>query len=181
MTEVEVKSRADLRAWLAANHTQTDSVLLVVYKKHTDHYLPLGDAITELLCWGWIDSVTRRIDADRSSYRIGPRNPKSAWSALNKAKIEEARASGQMTSAGEALVAQAKENGMWDFLDDVDRLEAPQDLLTALGDQLALSAFSSYVIAASNGGVRRAAAAAMACAAARTFERARIRGRKYRR
>ncbi|SHH51923.1 YdeI/OmpD-associated family protein [Marivita hallyeonensis] len=134
MTEIEVKSRSELRAWLAENHTRTESVWLVVYKKHTDHYLPWGDAVTELLCWGWIDSVTRKVDADRTSYRIAPRNPKSAWSAVNKDKVEEARAAGLMTPAGEALISAAKENGMWTFLDDVERLEAPQDLLDALGD-----------------------------------------------
>ena len=134
MTEVEVKSRAELRAWLAANHVRTEGVWLVVYKKHTPHYLPWGEAVSELLCWGWVDSVTRRVDAERSSYRIAPRNPKSAWSAVNKAKVEDARAAGLMTPAGEALIAAAQENGMWNFLDDVERLEAPQDLLEALGD-----------------------------------------------
>jgi len=134
VTEVEVTSRAKLRAWLAENHTRTEGVWLVVYKKHTPHYLPWGEAVSELLCWGWVDSVTRKVDADRSSYRIAPRNPKSAWSAVNKAKVEEARAAGLMTPAGEALIAAAQENGMWRFLDDVERLEAPQDLLDALGD-----------------------------------------------
>ena len=134
MTEVEVKSRAELRAWLAENHTRTEGVWLVVYKKHTDHYLPWGDAVSELLCWGWVDSVTRKVDADRSSYRIAPRNPKSAWSAVNKAKVEEARAAGMMTPAGEALIAAAQDNGMWVFLDDVERLERPDDLTVALGD-----------------------------------------------
>jgi uncharacterized protein YdeI (YjbR/CyaY-like superfamily) len=134
MTEVEVKSRAELRAWLAENHTRTEGVWLVVYKKHTDHYLPWGEAVSELLCWGWVDSVTRKVDADRSSYRIAPRNPKSAWSAVNKAKVEEVRAAGLMTPAGEALIAVAQANGMWDFLDDVERLERPDDLTAALGD-----------------------------------------------
>lgn len=137
MTEepsIEVKSRADLRTWLADNHTRTEGVWLVVYKKHTEHYLPWGEAVSELLCWGWIDSVTRKVDADRTSYRIAPRSPKSAWSAVNKAKVEEAHGAGLMTPAGEALIAAAKENGMWHFLDDVERLEAPQDLLSALGD-----------------------------------------------
>lgn len=133
MTEVEVKSRAELRAWLAANHATSDGVWLVVYKKHTPHYLPWGDAVSELLCWGWVDSVTRKVDADRSSYRIAPRNPKSAWSAVNKAKVEEARAAGLMTPAGEALIEAAQQNGMWFFLDDVERLEVPKDLAAALG------------------------------------------------
>ncbi|MEM9343424.1 MAG: YdeI/OmpD-associated family protein [Pseudomonadota bacterium] len=126
-------SRADLRAWLTANHATSPSVWLVTWKKHTDRYVPFDDLIEELLCWGWVDSRTRGVDADRSSVLIAPRNPKSAWSAVNKAKVEAARASGAMTDAGEALIAAAKANGMWAFLDDVERLERPDDLTDALG------------------------------------------------
>lgn len=128
LLQVEVKSRAELRAWLAANHATATSVWLVVHKKPSPHYLPWGDAVEELLCWGWVDSVTRKVDDTRASYRISPRSPKSAWSAVNKAKVDAARASGAMTPAGEALIDAAKANGMWTFLDDVERLEVPDDL-----------------------------------------------------
>jgi uncharacterized protein YdeI (YjbR/CyaY-like superfamily) len=129
---VTVTSRADLRAWLAANHTRDSGAWLVTFKKHTAHYLPFEEAVEELLCWGWIDSRTRGIDADRTSVLIAPRNPKSAWSAVNKAHVARARASGAMTAAGEAKIAAAMENGMWAFLDDVERLERPADLQAAL-------------------------------------------------
>ena len=131
--EVEIKSRADLRDWLTTHHTQSESVWLVTWKKHTDHYVSLDEVIEELLCWGWVDSVTRGVDSDRSSIRITKRNPKSAWSAVNKAKVETARAAGRMKPPGEAVIAVARENGMWTFLDDVERLEVPDDLATALG------------------------------------------------
>lgn len=132
LPEVEVRSRADLRAWLACHHASGSSVWLVTYKKHSDHYVSQGELISELLCWGWIDSRTRGMDADRSAVLIAPRNPKSAWSAVNKAKIEDERAAGHMTAAGEALIAAAQANGMWGFLDDVERLEEPADLAAAL-------------------------------------------------
>lgn len=135
--EVEVKSRADLRAWLKTNHDTSPSVWLVTYKKHTDHYVPFETLIEELLCWGWIDSRTRGVDADRTSVLIAPRNPKSAWSAVNKALVENARASGAMTPAGEALIDIAKTSGMWSFLDDVERLDRPRDLDAALGARIA--------------------------------------------
>lgn len=131
--EIEVKSRAELRDWLTANHATAGTVWMVFYKKHTDHYVPFGELVSELLCWGWVDVVTRGVDEDRSSVRASPRNPKSAWSAVNKAKVEEARAAGLMMPAGEALIDAAKANGMWEFLDDVERLEVPQDLADALG------------------------------------------------
>ncbi|MGR3467649.1 MAG: YdeI/OmpD-associated family protein [Shimia sp.] len=131
--QVEVRSRADLRAWLAEHHTRTDGVWLVHYKKHTLHYVPFGDLVSELLCWGWVDAASRGIDANRSAHRIAPRSPKSAWSGVNKRKVVEARAAGQMTPAGEAAIAVAEANGMWTFLDDVERLEVPEDLAIALG------------------------------------------------
>lgn len=123
----------ELRHWLSQNHTQTESVWLVFWKKHTSHYTPIGELISELLCWGWVDAVTRGVDADRSSVRAAPRRAQSAWSAVNKAKVEEARAAGLMTEAGEAAIARAKANGKWEFLDDVERLEVPNDLAEALG------------------------------------------------
>ncbi|MEM0947598.1 MAG: YdeI/OmpD-associated family protein [Pseudomonadota bacterium] len=132
LDRVEVVSRSELRAWLEQNHASGRSVWLVTWKKHSPHYLPYPDMIQELLCWGWIDSKTRSVDADRTSVLVAPRNPKSAWSAINKAHVAEARAAGLMADAGEALIQAAKANGMWTFLDDVERLERPADLEAAL-------------------------------------------------
>ncbi len=131
---ITVKSCADLHNWLRAHHKRDTGVWLVTYKKHTDHYLDWGDMISELLCWGWVDSQTRGVDADRTSVLIAPRNPRSAWSAINKEKVAALRAEGRMQPAGEALITAAKANGMWNFLDDVERLEVPADLATALAD-----------------------------------------------
>lgn len=131
--QVEVRSRADLRGWLTANHQTATTLWLVTYKKHHPDYLAYEPLVEELLCWGWIDSVTRKLDADRTMLLIAPRNIKSAWSALNKAHVERARASGAMTPAGESKIAAAQTNGMWSFLDDVERLQVPPDLSKALG------------------------------------------------
>ncbi|WP_158270012.1 YdeI/OmpD-associated family protein [Litoreibacter ponti] len=133
--EVEVRSRAELRAWLAENHTQSGSVWLVSYKASHPDYLSVEERVKELLCWGWIDSVPRRIDDIRTAILISPRKDSSAWSAVNKAYVTELRATGEMTQAGEAKITAAQANGMWEFLDDVDRLEVPDDLAKLLGDQ----------------------------------------------
>jgi uncharacterized protein YdeI (YjbR/CyaY-like superfamily) len=127
-----VRIRAELRAWLAANHATAKAVWLATYKRHHPDYLAYEPQVEELLCWGWIDSVTRALDADRSMILVAPRNPKSAWSAINKAHVERARASGAMTPAGEAKIAAALANGQWDFLNDVDALLDPPDLTAAL-------------------------------------------------
>lgn len=129
---LSVRSRPELRDWLASNHATARALWLASYKKHHPDYLAYEPIVAELLCWGWIDSVTRALDADRSMILIAPRNPKSAWSAINKTHVARARASGAMTPAGEAKIAAAQANGMWDFLNDVDALIDPPDLTAAL-------------------------------------------------
>lgn len=127
-----VRRRAELRDWLALHHTKTGSVWLASFKRHHPDYLAYDPIFEELLCWGWIDSVTRALDADRKMILIAPRRVTSAWSAINKAHVDRARASGAMTMAGEAKVAAAITNGQWTFLDDVERLDLPPELATAL-------------------------------------------------
>jgi len=127
-----IRSRADLRAWLAENHSGAPTVWLASFKRHHPEYLAYEPIVEELLCWGWIDSVTRALDADRSMMPIAPLSPKPARSAINKAHVDRARASGAMTPAGEAKVALALASGQWDFRNDVDALIAPDDLLAAL-------------------------------------------------
>lgn len=142
---VTIRSRAELRTWLAENHGGKGPVWLASYKKHHPDYIGPPDQITEeLLCWGWINSVPRALDADRTMILIAPRNPGSAWSAVNKALVARARASGAMTPAGEASIAAAQANGMWDFLNDVEALIAPDDLVTALAAAGATQTYDAY-------------------------------------
>jgi uncharacterized protein YdeI (YjbR/CyaY-like superfamily) len=130
---VTVASRAALRAWLAEHHAASPGVWLATYKKHHPCHLPWMEAVEELICWGWVDGQIAALDADRMRHRVARRNPKSAWSAVNKDIAARMRATGRMTPAGEAVIAEAVATDMWTFLDDVERLEVPEDLAVALG------------------------------------------------
>ena len=129
---VTVRGRGALRDWLAENHATAPTVWLASYKRHHPDYLAYEAIVEELLCWGWIDSVTRALDGERKMILIARRKVTSGWSAINKAHVMRARASGVMTPAGEAKIAAAMANGMWDFLKDVDALQVPDDLMAAL-------------------------------------------------
>ena len=130
---VEVTSRAQWRAWLTNNHTQTDSIWLVTYKKHTgSRYLPYDAIVEEALCFGWIDSLPRKLDADRTMLLLSPRRPKSPWSKLNKDRVNNMLDQGLMTPAGQEKINQAKADGSWTFLDDVEALIIPEDLASSL-------------------------------------------------
>lgn len=131
--QVEVKSLAELAAWLKANHATSGSVWLVTYKKTSPHHIPWMDVVAELIAWGWIDSAVRGIDDERFKHLISPRSDKSAWSAVNKDIVARLTKEGRMQPPGAEKIAIAKANGMWSFLDDVERLEVPEDLALALG------------------------------------------------
>ena len=128
---VMVRSRAEWRNWLVTHHTQRPSVWLVTFKTHHPDHVSYDDAVEEALCFGWVDSVPRKLDGDRSMVLMSPRKPGSAWSGLNKRRVAAMEAAGLMTEAGRALVETAKRNGMWTFLDDVERLDVPNDLAEA--------------------------------------------------
>jgi uncharacterized protein YdeI (YjbR/CyaY-like superfamily) len=129
----EFRSRQELRDWLKTNHANADRFWLVGFKKHVaDHYVPYGDIVEELLCFGWIDSRTRRLDEDRTMYLVGPRKPGSSWSASNKQRVAKLEKTGRMTDAGRAKIDAAKQDGSWTFLDDIENLVIPDDLKRAL-------------------------------------------------
>lgn len=132
LQQVEVQCRQQLRAWLEAHHAQSDSIWLVVWKKHTPHHIPYSDIVDEALCFGWIDSQPRKLDADRSLLRLSPRKPRSGWSGVNKQKIERLIDEGLMAVPGLARIAQAQEDGSWEQLDSASSDQVPPDLAAAL-------------------------------------------------
>lgn len=132
--EVHVDSGAELRAWLEANHDSSEGAWLVTHKKTsaTGPYVSWTEIVDELIAFGWVDSVQKRVDEDRSKLQITPRKPKSKWSRVNKERVARLIAEGRMAPPGIATVELAKETGTWTALDAVERLEEPDDLKAAL-------------------------------------------------
>jgi len=89
-------------------------------------------ALEEALCFGWIDSQGKRLDAERTLLWFAPRQPGSAWARSNKERVARLLAAGLMAPAGLAKVEAAKANGSWYVLDSVEALEVPADLAEAL-------------------------------------------------
>ncbi|MBO6537359.1 MAG: YdeI/OmpD-associated family protein [Balneolaceae bacterium] len=128
-----IESAEELRSWLEKNHPQKESVWLVRRKKaFTNSYLDYDSIVDELICYGWVDSLPRALDEKKTMLRISPRNPKSNWSGINKERVARLLEEGRMKKPGLDLVEIAKENGAWNFLDDVEQLIIPEDLQVAL-------------------------------------------------
>lgn len=127
------KSRAAWRAWLAKHHTRAEGVWLISYKKGTGK--PRVDyeaAVEEALCFGWVDSLPRRLDDERTMLYFAPRKPGSGWSRPNKERVARLQAAGLMAPAGLAKVEAAQRDGSWAKLDAVEALDLPPDLTAAL-------------------------------------------------
>jgi uncharacterized protein YdeI (YjbR/CyaY-like superfamily) len=108
-------------------------VWLVTYKKAAgDRYVPYADTVEEALCFGWVDSKSRSVDAERSMLLMTPRKPGSGWSRPNKERVGRLAAAGLLAPAGEAVIEAAKADGSWSKLDAVENLEEPGDLRAAL-------------------------------------------------
>jgi len=113
--ELYVTNRDDWRVWLKANHAKKKEIWLIYYKKHTGKpRIPYEDAVEEALCFGWIDSIIKKIDDETYSQKFTPRKETSGWSELNKNRVEKMIKQGRMTEAGMAKIRAAKKNGQWD-------------------------------------------------------------------
>lgn len=103
--QVHFEEREAWRAWLKENHAELKEVWLVFYKKHTERAtVSYDEAVEEALCFGWIDSIIKRLDEDRYAQKFTPRRERSKWSASNLARVERMIAAGRMTDAGLAKI-----------------------------------------------------------------------------
>ena len=125
-------SRCEWRAWLEENHDKSDGIWFVYYKKAAGKpRVTYDEAVEEALCFGWIDSVPRKMDDERSKLLFTPRKPKSVWSKPNKERVRKLIESGAMTEIGLKKIEAAKKDGSWNALDRSDSLTIEKDLVEA--------------------------------------------------
>jgi uncharacterized protein YdeI (YjbR/CyaY-like superfamily) len=100
-----VTDRKQWRAWLKENHASASDVWLIYYKKHTGKpRIPYDDAVEEALCFGWIDSIVKRVDEERTAQRFSPRRPKSFLSETNRERVRRLIKAKKMTRIGLAKI-----------------------------------------------------------------------------
>ncbi|GAB3752481.1 YdeI/OmpD-associated family protein [Spirosoma pomorum] len=125
-------NRQQWREWLTEHHTTKQSIWLIYHKKNSSVTgITYSEAVEEALCFGWIDSTVKPIDAERYRQFFSRRKPVSTWSKVNKDRIQRLVDKGLMTKAGFDSIDTAKQNGSWTILDDVEALVMPADLAEA--------------------------------------------------
>jgi uncharacterized protein YdeI (YjbR/CyaY-like superfamily) len=106
---------AEWRQWLEANSRTEKSVWLVIHhKKNTAPCVGLIEATEVALCFGWIDSLAKKRDAESFYLTFTPRKAKSKWSKPNRERAERLIAQGLMTEQGQAAIDLAKRTGRWE-------------------------------------------------------------------
>jgi uncharacterized protein YdeI (YjbR/CyaY-like superfamily) len=135
--ELYVSNRDDWRSWLRRNYDCRKKVWLIYYKKHSGKpSIPYDDSVEEALCFGWVDSIIRKIDDEKFARKFTPRTSRSTWSETNKKRVKKMVAEGKMTEAGMKVIRESKRSGEW-FKNPVSasykgKLEVPPYLKDAL-------------------------------------------------
>src|SRR5437660_2893103 len=100
-----VTNREERRAWLTRHYQSETEVWLIYYKKQTGRpRISYDQAVDEALCFGWIDSIVKRMDDEKFAQKFTPRRDCTTWSALNKRRLRKLIREGRMTEAGLAKI-----------------------------------------------------------------------------
>src|SRR5438270_2774803 len=98
---LEVRSRQEWRNWLREHHDSESEIWLVLPKRHTsEQSITYDEIVEEALCFGWIDSIVKRLDHNRYARKLTPRKPGSKWSTLNRRRYADLQARGLLAAPG---------------------------------------------------------------------------------
>lgn len=133
LERVYFETREEWRRWLAENYARPVGIWLAFRKKRTGAArLSYDEIVEEALCFGWIDSLPRKLNDEWTQIMLTPRKPGSVWSEINRRRVEKLIAEGRMAPPGIAKVEAAKADGSWLRLEGSDSLAVPSDLAAAL-------------------------------------------------
>jgi Uncharacterized protein conserved in bacteria len=105
---LDVRTRADWRRWLAEHHVSSPGVWLLRHKQHTGvQSMPYEDLVREALCFGWVDSLIKRLDDNCYAIKVTPRRRTSKWSDLNRKRWKQLKAAGLLAAPGLAAAPAA--------------------------------------------------------------------------
>jgi uncharacterized protein YdeI (YjbR/CyaY-like superfamily) len=103
MKTLDARTLDRWRSWLDQHHASETEIWLIFHKQHTGTpSVDYMDALDEALCYGWIDSLIKRIDDDRYARKFTPRKPDSKWSDVNRKRYAELASARRLKPAGKA-------------------------------------------------------------------------------
>lgn len=131
--QILFEERSAWRQWLAEHHATSRGIFVITWRKGSGKpILSYDDMVEEALCFGWIDSLPRKLDAQRTMLYFSPRKKGSPWSGLNKERIIKLEAEGLIEEPGRRLIEAAKADGSWESYDAAQNLIEPLELAEGL-------------------------------------------------
>jgi uncharacterized protein YdeI (YjbR/CyaY-like superfamily) len=126
--------QAALEEWLDAEHATAPGLYVRLARKGSGvPSVTYAELVESVLCFGWIDGRSQRLDETSYLQRITPRRPRSVWSQKNVAAVEALTAAGRMRPAGLAQVEAARADGRWErAYAGPATITVPDDLAAAL-------------------------------------------------
>lgn len=100
LMQLELRTLRQWHGWLAHNHSSSAGVWLVFRKDKAGKPFTYEAALREALCFGWIDSLVKRLDDERYVRKFTPRRPGSKWSDINRKHWAELKAAGLLMGSG---------------------------------------------------------------------------------
>ena len=128
------KDAASFYKWLGKHHDKDREVWLKIHKVASGlKSITQKEAIDVVLCWGWIDGMSKGLDKTSYLQRFTPRGKKSTWSQINVGNVARLTAEGRMTEHGLKHVEAAKADGRWDRAYRAGKgMKIPADLQAAI-------------------------------------------------
>src|SRR3989339_631051 len=109
-------SRESFRKWLEKNYNESIGIWMIFYRKQKNNEcIKYNEALEEALCFGWIDSIIKKVDDDRYVRKFTPRTNISNWSDINKKIVLSLIEEGRMTEAGLAKIDIYSKTGRVDW------------------------------------------------------------------
>jgi uncharacterized protein YdeI (YjbR/CyaY-like superfamily) len=117
---LHITDRKDWRRWLREHYKKEKEIWLVYYKKASGKpRIEYNDAVEEALCFGWIDSIVKSLDKERSAQRFSPRKSGSKYSPANKERLRKL--------LGQRKVIKEVRQTLGDLAEE--KFEIPKDIL----------------------------------------------------
>lgn len=111
MRAIYFNNRDDWRNWLKENHDKEKEVWLIYFKKNIGKpSIPYEESVEEALCFGWIDSIIKKMDDEKYARKFTPRTDYAKWSESNKARVRKLIKKGRMTEIGLAKINESALN-----------------------------------------------------------------------
>jgi uncharacterized protein YdeI (YjbR/CyaY-like superfamily) len=108
LIQLDLRTRGEWRRWLVKHHASSPGIWLLRHKQHTGvTSMPYEDLVREALCFGWVDSLIKRLDENLYAIKVTPRQPTSKWSDPNRKRWKELQAAGLLAAPGLAAAPTA--------------------------------------------------------------------------